>query len=227
MSHTTGDKTKGVTVSTVSTPSKTAEQKEKRPHSEVAESSFGDELASIQKQLDQMCTDIHQTKDDLKNLMSKEETKTFITSTVDKITHEMKIQLEAKFTEKVETEIVNDKINDKIDERLAQVDSRLDLLTYENVKLWEEVDELKKQAIDNETIAKAAMQKANMNEQYSRKNNIKIMGVPENGDETEERLMENINYILESKAGISLNKNSIMAIHRIPGKSGMPKPVLL
>ena len=65
MSHTTGDKTKGVTVSTVSTPSKTAEQKEKRPHSEVAESSFGDELASIQKQLDQMCTDIHQTRDDL------------------------------------------------------------------------------------------------------------------------------------------------------------------
>ena len=147
MSHTTGDKTKGVTVSTVSTPSKTAEQKEKRPHSEVAESSFGDELASIQKQLDQMCTDIHQTRDDLKNLMSKEEMKTFITSTVDKITHEMKIQLEAKFTEKAETEvvkIVNDKINDKIDERLAQVDSRLDLLTYENVKLREEVDELKK-----------------------------------------------------------------------------------
>ena len=230
MSHTTGDKTKGVTVSTVSTPSKTAEKKEKRPHSEVAESSFGDELASIQKQLDQMCTDIHQTRDDLKNLMSKEEMKTFITSTVDKITHEMKIQLEAKFTEKVETEvvkIVNDKINDKIDERLAQVDSRLDLLTYENVKLREEVDELKKQAIDNETIAKAAMQKANMNEQYSRKNNIKIMGVPEDGDETEERLMENINNILESKAGISVNKNSVMAIHRIPGKSGMPKPVLL
>ena len=53
------------------------------------------------------------------------------------------------------------------------------------------------------------------------------MGVPEDGDEAEERLMENINNILESKAGISVNKNSVMAIHRIPGKSGMPKPVLL
>ena len=42
------------------------------------------------------------------------------------------------------------------------MDSRLDLLTHENVKLKEEVDELKKQASDNETIGKAAMQKANM-----------------------------------------------------------------
>ena len=53
------------------------------------------------------------------------------------------------------------------------------------------------------------------------------MGVPEDQDETEERLIENINNILESKAGVLLNKNSVMAIHRIPGKSGMPKPVLL
>ena len=81
-------------------------KRKNRPHSEVAESSFGDEFDSIRKQLDQMCTDIHQTRDDLKSLMSKEEMKAFIASIVDKIAHEMTTQLEAKFTEKVETEVV-------------------------------------------------------------------------------------------------------------------------
>lgn len=223
MSHTTGENTKGATGSTVSgTSSKTAEQKEKRPHTEVADSSFGDELTSIQKQLDNMCTDIHQTREDLKTLMSKEEMKEFITSAVEKITKTIKTQLEVKLTEKIEAEVVR-----KVDEKMAEVNTRLDLLTYENVKLREEVDELKEQTSDNETTAKAAIQKANMKEQYSRKNNIKIMGVPEDGEETEDRLIENINHILETKAGVPLNRNSVMAIHRIPGKSGMPKPVLL
>ena len=45
---------------------KGAEQKEKRPHTEVADSSMGDEFASIQKQLDQMSTDINQTREDIK-----------------------------------------------------------------------------------------------------------------------------------------------------------------
>ena len=79
---------------------------------------------------------------------------------------------------------------------------------------------------DNEAIARAVAQKANLNEQYSRKNNIKIMGVEE-GEETEESLMRKISYILESKTGISLDDSRIQAIHRIPGKSGMPKPVLI
>ena len=71
------------------------------------------------------------------------------------------------------------------------------------------------------------MEKSNINEQYSRKNNIKIMGVAEEDDEIEVRLIEKINNILDAKTGVCINENKIVAIHRIPGKSGMPKHVLI
>ena len=44
---------------------------EKRAHSEVADSSLGDEVTSLQKQLDQLTSDIKCTRDDVKNLMKK------------------------------------------------------------------------------------------------------------------------------------------------------------
>lgn len=118
------------------------------------------------------------------------------------------------------------KLDEKVNKKLGDMGARMDLLTYENVKLREEVDYLKIKLGDSEVIARAAAQKANLNEQYSRKNNIKIMGVEE-GEETEESLIRKINCILESKTGISLDDSKILAIHRIPGKSGMPKPVLI
>ena len=226
MSHTDEDTQKGAIGGTVSASGKGSEPKEKRAHTEMVDSSIGDEFASIQKQLDQMCNDMHQTREELKNLMSKKEMKDFITSTVEKITKAMKTQLETQFAAKIETE-VKKKLDEKITEKMDEMNDRMDTLTLENVHLREEMDKLKKQVNENERIAKAAMQKANMNEQYSRKNNIKIMGVAEDGDETEDRLTKNVKHILESKAGISLDESKITAIHRIPGKIGMPKPVLL
>lgn len=215
---------------TVSAQGKGAEQKEKRPHTEVADSSIGDEFASIQKQLDQMSSDIHQTREDLKNLMSKTEMRDFITRTVEKITKTMKTELEVQFAAKIETEVikkVDEELDEKIKDKMQEMNDRMDTLTLENVNLREEVDNLKTQITENGKIAMAAMQKANMNEQYSRKNNIKIMGVPEDGDEPEDRLISNVKQILQQKAGVTLEESKIMAIHRIPGKIGMPKPVLL
>ena len=215
---------------TVSAQSKGAEQKEKRPHTEMADSSMGDEFASIQKQLDQMSTEINQTRDDLKNLLSKTEMREFISRTVEKITKSLKAELEIQFAAKIETEVVkqvDEKLEEKIKDKVGEMTDRIDTLTLENVNMREEIDKLKTQIIENGNIAKGAMQKANMNEQYSSKNNIKIMGVPEDGDETEDRLISNVCQILEQKAGVLLHGSKIMAIHRIPGKVGMPKPVLL
>ena len=112
-------------------------------------------------------------------------------------------------------------------ETLNEVNDRLDLMIYEKVKLREDVDDLKKKLNKNETIAIAAAQKANVNEQYSRKNNIKIMCVVEDDGETEDSLTKKLQHVLETKTGIILEENKIWAPHRIPGKSGMPKPVLL
>ena len=213
------------------------EQKKKRPHTEVADSSIGDEMISIQRQLDQMSSDIQSTRDDiqstrydLKNLMSKTEMREFITKTVEKITMSMKAELDKHFAAKVETTVikrVDEKLDEKIDDKMGAMSDRIDTLTLENVNLREEIDKLKTQITENGNIAKAAMQRAHMNEQYSRKNNIKIMGVPEDGDEPEDRLIHNVQQILQQMAGVVLEAGKIMVIHRIPGKSGLPKPVLL
>ena len=64
---------------------RTTEQKEKRTHSEVADSSIGDEFTSIQKQLDQLNSEVKQTREDFKTLMTKDEMKTFIKSTIQKM----------------------------------------------------------------------------------------------------------------------------------------------
>ena len=53
------------------------------------------------------------------------------------------------------------------------------------------------------------------------------MGVVEDDDENEEKLTKKILQILGSKAGVKLEASKIMALHRIPGKIGMPKPVLI
>ena len=124
-------------------------------------------------------------------------------------------------------EKIVEKLEEKLNDKMTEMNNRMDLLVYDNVQLKEENDKLKDRLDKNEKVARSAMEKSNMNEQYSRKNNIKIMGVVEEDDETEERLTEKINNILDAKTGVSINENKIVAIHRIPGKSGMPKPVLI
>lgn len=198
------------------------EQKEKRTHSEMEDSSIGDEFTSIHKQLDQLSDEIKQAREDFKSFMKREEMKTFITNTVENLMKSMVHSLENKITAQLEK-----RLDEKVSEKLGEMSARMDLLTFENVKLREEVDDIKKTLGDSDIIARAAAQRANMNEQYSRKNNVKIMGVEEEGDETEERLIKKLNHILEAKTRIKLDEGKIIAIHRIPGKSGMPKPILV
>ena len=196
--------------------------KEKRAHSEVADTSLGDEFTSIHRQLDQLTSDIQQTRDELKNIMKKDEMRKFISDTITNMFKKVENKLEEKLDEKIER-----KVEEKVNEKLAEVNDRLDRLVYENVQLREDNDRLRNRLDNNEKVAQSAMKKSNRNEQYSRKNNIKIMGVREEDEETEEMLIEKINCILDSKTGITIDPYKIVAIHRIPGKSGMPKPVLV
>ena len=68
---------------------------------------------------------------------------------------------------------------------------------------------------------------ANYNEQYSRKNNIKILNIKEEEDETETSLMTDVRKLFNENCAVDLNPREIQAIHRIPGKPGAEKPVLL
>ena len=217
---------------------RSTEQKEKRIHSEVADSSLGDEFTSIQRQLDQLNSEIRQTREDFKTLMTKDEMKVYIKTTIQnmitnlqtKVEESMIRRVDKKLDEKLDSDLedkLEEKLDAKIKEKMKEASDRMDMLTYETVHLKEEVDKLQKELTKTKKVAQTASQRANTNEQYSRKNNIKIMGVVEDADEDEEKLIRKIQQILESKANVKLEDNKIMAIHRIPGKVGMPKPVLI
>ena len=193
-------------------------QPEKRPASEMDNSSFGDEITMINKQLEQLSEDTKETRDKVNNMLSKDELKDFITSTVTSTVNLLMKELEVKIQNEIET---------KVQKAVKELSDRLDSLTLENVQLRESLEKAETKMKANETLAQKAMQKGNYNEQYSRKNNIKIMGVPEKEDETVEILMDNICNILYQKAGLHIDTRCIVAIHRIPGKAGYPKPVLM
>ena len=71
------------------------------------------------------------------------------------------------------------------------------------------------------------MGKNNYNEQYSRNNNSKIMGVKEDTNETAEMLKDKICEIQSTKAGFTIDPRKIHTIHPIQVKAYMRKPVLL
>ena len=204
----------GLNISVKST-ARSSQPAEKRSHSEVIESSFGDEITMLNKQIEQMNSDLQETRDSIKGLLSKEEMKDFIISTIEAL----KFELEKKIDKDIEVK-VGEKVEEKLKEKTTELHSRLDMLVYENVQLKEEVENLKKTADE-------ALQRSNYNEQYSRKNNVKIMGITESPDETEESLTDKVLHILSTKAKVNVNPYKIMALHRIPGKAGMTKPVLL
>ena len=79
----------------------------------------------------------------------------------------------------------------------------------------------------NYKLSHEANQRANYNEQYSRKNNVKIMNITEEGGETEQKLVTSVTDILKTRADVDLKPEDITAIHRIPTKKGGIKPVLL
>ena len=172
------NKTKSLGAGSLSKPGlkstvRSSEPAEKRTHSEVAESSFGDEITMMNKQLEQMNNDLHETRESVKELLSKEEMKDFIVSTIN-------LELEKKVAEEIEK-----KVEQKLKEKTEELNNRLDMLVYENLQLKEEVETLK-------NSAEEALQRSNYNEQYSRKNNVKIMGIAELTDETEESLTDKV-----------------------------------
>ena len=78
----------------------------------------------------------------------------------------------------------------------------------------------------NESHTQTVMGKNNYNEQYSRNNNSKIMGVKDDTNETAEMLKDKICEIQSTKAGFKIYPRKIHAIHPIKGKVYMHKPVL-
>ena len=198
----------------------------KRTIEEVANSS-AEEIALLSTHMDELSTDMKQIKDNISDLMKKSDDmmtkadmKTFIKSTVEEIMTEIyktvEVTIDIKVKEKTET----------MKKQIEQLNKEIESVRNENNKLKTDLSEAKKQNEETAKIAKQGLQKANQNEQYSRKNNVKILDIAEQPDEDEDKLINTVGELLY-KQKVTITPQQIVAIHRIPGKSGSPKPVLI
>ncbi|XP_023933257.1 uncharacterized protein LOC112042639 [Lingula anatina] len=64
---------------------------------------------------------------------------------------------------------------------------------------------------------------ANHNQQYSQKNNIKVLNWPE---KPKENLKRDLCRVSKEKVNVDISPTSILGIHRIPGYIGGARPVI-
>ncbi|KAH3753221.1 hypothetical protein DPMN_187855 [Dreissena polymorpha] len=102
----------------------------------------------------------------------------------------------------------------------------------EKIKQLENINEINKTTLQEQIdqtneISKTAHTKANYNEQYARKNKIKILNIPENKEEYETSLAKTVSDILQINTEVDLQPIDVVAVLRIPTKKGQIRPVII
>ena len=189
---------------------------QKRTHSEVSETS-AEELSIIHQQLDSLSTDLKATNESIKQLMTKDDIESFIKQTVTEVLKSLETKMERWIEAKVEQ---------KVKEKVTELNDRFDHVTYENGEIKDRLDKVEEELKKEKERSRAAIEKSNYNEQYSRKNNVKVLGVPDLTNETETKLTTEVISIIKDKTDVDIAPTEIVAIHRIPSKLN-PKPVLV
>ncbi|KAH3815751.1 hypothetical protein DPMN_144282 [Dreissena polymorpha] len=82
------------------------------------------------------------------------------------------------------------------------------------------------QVNENSQKCSEAIKRSNYNEQYARKNKVKILDVKEDQQETIQQLTTKVLNILKDK-GIQIQTEQLLAIHGIPSKKENIRPVIL
>ena len=202
------------------TSAHTTPAKPKRPFTEVANSS-AEELALLSHQIEEMSSEVKGVKDSVSKIMTKDDMKVFIKSTVEEIMVELYKGLELHIETKLEEH------SKSFNKTIEDLKKENELLKIENNSLQTKLKTAQNQVDATEKRSQLAVKMANYNEQYSRKNNIKILNMKEDGEETETSLTSDVCKLLSDKCAVDLNPREIQAIHRIPGKTGTPNPVLV
>lgn len=179
-----------------------------------------EEITLISQQLEILTEDVKVMRGEVKSVMKSDEMEKFIKDTVTSIMTEINENLELTINMKVEEKTKT------ISEKMKTVQTENESMKKELLTMKAELTKVKNNCQHAETQSRNALSKANQNEQYSRKNNIKIMDVPQSSNESIEELTTKVCHLV-SEHGLTLQPSNIMAIHRIPGKVNCTKPVLV
>lgn len=123
------------------------------------------------------------------------------------------------------------KIKEIYEKKLTNMSRKMDKIELENVNLLEknsllhtEVRQIREDMAQIEHTATESLRMANWNEQYSRKKNIKIYNLKESRGE---QLIQDFVSSTKDSVKVEIRPSEIVAMHRIPGKPGSPRPVIV
>ena len=156
----------------------------------------------------------------MKNLMTKDDIESFIKLTVNSVLEGM----EAKIKAMVEDEVKD--VKEKMTDQLIEINDRLDSMVFENSEIKDRLENVEKKLKKEKERTKTALGQSNYNEQFSRKNNVKIMGVEYIDNENEAILTDKVRSIIKERTEVDIKFSEIIAIHRIPSRHD-PQPILV
>ena len=156
----------------------------------------------------------------MKNLMTKDDIESFIKLTVNSVFE----GIEAKIKAMVEDEVKD--VKEKMTDQLIDINDRLDSMVFENSEIKDRLENVEKKLKKEKERTKTALEQSNYNEQFSRKNKVKIMGVECIDNENEAIISDKVRSIIKERTDVDIKFSEIIAIHRIPSRHD-PQPILV
>jgi DNA repair exonuclease SbcCD ATPase subunit len=196
-----------------STPGEKTQKPRTSPGPNVSSKGQEGELASIHTQLKEI-------KRDLKKTLKADDIKELITNVVEDLFKKHQDKIDKNFNDKVEH---LKQENSELKDSIIRLESEKRALKHELDETNEALNDIHVRLAETENMSKSALAKANQNEQYSRKFNVKIYGIPESHGEDP---LESVNEALKD-IGAEIQGNDVTAIHRIPGKQDEHRPIII
>ena len=204
-----------------------SKQPTKRTRSDVStDSNTSMDLSGIinfQKDLDEIKFSLKDvtTKDDLnevtKDLVKTADLENMVTGIVKKLFSKFESTLDKK-------------MNERLNKIQTEMQEKVEALSIENEHLRRKIDQneaktisIKKELSETTEIAKVTNISSNYNEQYSRKNNIKVFNFPW---KEQQDLRQDFIQMVKSDLNITLHDQDIVAIHRLPAQRE-PRPLIV
>ncbi|VDI09353.1 Hypothetical predicted protein [Mytilus galloprovincialis] len=192
----------------------------KRLHSCLSSSS--DHSICIENELDEI-------KQSLKNVPKKSDLTEIVTEIFKSLSENLKKQIKKEIMSEVKSEV--EKLKTNYDSKISHLHDKLNTIEFENGNLLEknaslhsDLRKMREVVDENNKKATESVRLGNWNEQYSRKKNVKIYHLPENRNED---LPHSLLNELKNQVKLDINPSEVVAMHRIPGKEGNPRPVLI
>lgn len=199
----------------------------KRTHSDISTDSNTSldisGLINFQKDLDEIKFSLRDvtTKSDLnevtKDLVKTVDLENMVTGIVKKLFSKFESTLEKKMNDKIT------KIQTEMQEKVDALSIENEHLTRKVKQLEENENQIKRELKETTKIAKVANSSSNYNEQYSRKNNIKVYNFPWH---EKQDLRKDFIEMAKSELNVTLEERDIVAIHRLPADP-VRKPLIV